>query len=444
MEISGINVGKRKIDLKKDCFEPKMTEVFVKADQQVKLNLKLKPSCGTLSVTSDPTGAEIYLNEKQMGVTPAELAGLPAGKYAIRLKKDGYEEWTDAIVVKAGTTILVKPANLKAVVLSHSTQSEPIQKPVEEIPKPDKSAAQSKLQPAETVIKPSSQRFVIESSGIIKDTQTGYEWIVGPDKDTTWDQADAWAKGLKTGDKNWRLPYKSEVATLYQKGAGTRNLYPVFQISGWYVWAESENSSNSWSFYLYDGEPVKYLKQTDNQRRAFAIQTGDEAIQNISTDKPSLGTETPKYTKLGQNGEELPFSAISWIMVRDNDTGLIWEVKQNKDGVKDYGNPNDADNEYNWNDANQKFIDALNSRRFDGYTDWRLPTRDELKTLVITTTTYPAINTGYFPNTQSWYWLSTPYVIGTYGAWGVSFGYGYGSSNYKNGYSYVRAVRGGK
>jgi len=33
-------------------------------------------------------------------------------------------------------------------------------------------------------------------------------------------------------------------------------------------------------------------------------------------------------------------------MVRDNVTGLIWEVKQAKDGTADYTNPHDADNRY--------------------------------------------------------------------------------------------------
>ena len=48
------------------------------------------------------------------------------------------------------------------------------------------------------------------------------------------------------------------------------------------------------------------------------------------------------YTKLGSGGIALPDSATSWLMAHDNVTGLIWEVKQNKDGVSDYSNPNDA------------------------------------------------------------------------------------------------------
>jgi len=60
----------------------------------------------------------------------------------------------------------------------------------------------------------------------------------------------------------------------------------------------------------------------------------------------------PSYTKLDSQGNPLPDSATEWVMVRDNMTGLIWEVKQNQDGVKDYSNPHDADNTFTWYDSN--------------------------------------------------------------------------------------------
>jgi hypothetical protein len=41
-------------------------------------------------------------------------------------------------------------------------------------------------------------------------------------------------------------------------------------------------------------------------------------------------------------------------MVRDNVTGLIWEVKQDKDGTPDYANPHDADNIYTWYNSNSE------------------------------------------------------------------------------------------
>ncbi|RPJ78967.1 MAG: hypothetical protein EHJ94_08720 [Deltaproteobacteria bacterium] len=40
-------------------------------------------------------------------------------------------------------------------------------------------------------------------------------------------------------------------------------------------------------------------------------------------------------------------------MVKDNVTGLIWEMKSNLNGALNYNDPHDADNTYTWYDSNQ-------------------------------------------------------------------------------------------
>ena len=122
------------------------------------------------------------------------------------------------------------------------------------------------------------------------------------------------------------------------------------------------------------------------------------------------------YTKLDENGNDSPDEATEWVMVRDNVTGLIWEVKEDRDGVSNYANPHDADNTYYWSDSlgdgtgTEDFINALNQEEFGGHSDWRLPAIKELSTLVESSipSPGPTINTAYFPTTvSSYYWSST-------------------------------------
>jgi len=170
------------------------------------------------------------------------------------------------------------------------------------------------------------------------------------------------------------------------------------------------------------------------------------------------------YTKLDGSGNALSDSATSWVMVKDNVTGLVWESKTNKDGVKNYNDPHDADNTYTWYDSNpatnggnagtpgtgtdtEDFIKALNDARYGGYSDWRMPTINELLNIVKYSIPYPGptIDTIYFQNTvSSFYWSSTTYANHTYNAWGMYFNYDCDSYYTKDDSYYVRAVRGGQ
>jgi hypothetical protein len=164
------------------------------------------------------------------------------------------------------------------------------------------------------------------------------------------------------------------------------------------------------------------------------------------------------YTKLDLNGNDLPESAASWAMVRDNVTGLIWEAKQQADGAKDYSNPSDADNTYDWcssdpadgdygscagNDT-EDFLALLNNGSgFAGHTDWRLPTIKELLTLIDWGRVNPAVSTTYFPQVAlADYWSATTDLYG--GAWSVNFQTGRDGILSKFDSYYVRAVRGGQ
>jgi serine/threonine protein kinase len=56
---------------------------------------------GDLSVASNPPGATVFMDGKQVGTTPLTLRAVPAGSHAIRLEYDGYRRWSSAVRVVA-------------------------------------------------------------------------------------------------------------------------------------------------------------------------------------------------------------------------------------------------------------------------------------------------------------------------------------------------------
>ncbi|AUJ71234.1 Lcl domain-containing protein [Pseudoalteromonas sp. NC201] len=178
------------------------------------------------------------------------------------------------------------------------------------------------------------------------------------------------------------------------------------------------------------------------------------------------------FTKLDANGNPLPESASQWSCVKDNHTGLIWEVKTNDGGLHDkddrynWYNPDsntngghpgyqddDGDICYGYNENNEAtycnthaYVERVNTQGLCGVSDWRLPNREELRSIIDYSTTHPAIDTNYFPQTLSgWYWSSSPYANGNSYAWSVYFYYGNGGNYSKYYYKlHVRLVRAGQ
>ena len=137
--------------------------------------------------------------------------------------------------------------------------------------------------------------------------------------------------------------------------------------------------------------------------------------------------------------------------VTDNLTGIMWQKCS-------AGQNNDASCsgtavEYNWYQASGTYDETYNptsqdvcgSLNLGGYSDWRLPAKKELISIVDYSIPYPTINTTYFPNAiSSLYWSSTTEAFNPDGAWYVHFSNGSVYTSYKYSNVYVRCVRGGQ
>lgn len=96
----------------------------------------------------------------------------------------------------------------------------------------------------------------------------------------------------------------------------------------------------------------------------------------------------------------------------------------------------------NWQAALQR---AQNSN-FAGFTDWRLPNVEELRSIAALNRFNPSINATAFPNTLSiFYWSSSPLARFTGDVWVIDFSDGNdGDSGFRISSFRVRLVRGGQ
>jgi hypothetical protein len=114
--------------------------------------------------------------------------------------------------------------------------------------------------------------------------------------------------------------------------------------------------------------------------------------------------------------------------VTDTSNGLMWQQAT-------------APDTYTW----QQALDYCEDLAFAGYSDWRLPNRNELQSLVDYSRYNPAIDTSFFPDTQaSTYRSSTTNAKYPNHAWLVDFYFGYVDDPDKDNNKYVRAVRAGQ
>jgi PKD repeat protein len=167
---------------------------------------------------------------------------------------------------------------------------------------------------------------------------------------------------------------------------------------------------------------------------ALALSDTQDGMQGrdvaVATNSDADGKLGFSFTKIGASGETLPASAAAWSCVKDNVTGLMWEVKTNDGGLRDwtktYTNYDDTSRQqvfvqhFSTSDPflvistgtlnptqaqidaatnSEGFKNAVNAISLCGATDWRLPTVEELEGIVDYGADGPKIDASWFPNT---------------------------------------------
>ncbi|MCW9015042.1 MAG: DUF1566 domain-containing protein [Gammaproteobacteria bacterium] len=160
------------------------------------------------------------------------------------------------------------------------------------------------------------------------------------------------------------------------------------------------------------------------------------------------------YEKLAIDGEPLKdqradYDAQAWHCVRHKKTGKVWEIKTLDNTFRDWQKSYPFQRSENSDCQNpvcdtQDYIEQINQMRLCSFNDWRLPTREELSSLLDKKQRYPnpKVNNDFFPNTGNhYYWTGTSYKYNNDLAWFVYFSSGYVYFDIKTNPMHIRLVR---
>ncbi len=264
-------------------------------------------------------------------------------------------------------------------------------------------------------------------------------------------------------------------ATSYDVAEGSYNL----SVYGSKVTAKATGKLNDTSIKFTgknDTENHPHCSTVDLGFVKQDCELGRDADSIIGFHNPNDGDGDSGFSflKVSSTGAPLVASETDWSCVKDNVTGLMWEVKTDDNGL------HDKDDTYNWYNTDTKanggatgpenddgaicsgynvsnsatfcntqaFVARVNAAGLCGYNDWRMPTVTELQSIVsYQTIDYinPTIDESFFPNTQLWFfWSASPGAGGSSDAWGVGFVSGVTAFSSRSGGRAVRLVRGGQ
>lgn len=205
---------------------------------------------------------------------------------------------------------------------------------------------------------------------------------------------------------------------------------------------------------LNDTGIIRCANEIDNDLNcAQAGYPGQDAEygRDVTHNDDSDGHAGFSFTKLDVNGNELPASATEWNCVKDNVTGLIWEVKTDDGGLRDKDNTYswyNSDSDTNGGDAGtenggtcpdagncdtEKYVASVNAVGLCGFNDWHMPGKEELRSIVNYGSINPAVDSAIFPNTlNSYYWTASPVADDNSVAWSIYFRFGGDETNYSS------------
>lgn len=115
IEIEDLEIGEHEMVISKEGFAQIIKKVEIKEDR-VEINEILVKAISEIFLNTEPNGAKVIINGKEMGTTPLTIKDINPGRYFVTFRALGYEEMTKSIEVKEGLNTF----KFKMIQLNHA------------------------------------------------------------------------------------------------------------------------------------------------------------------------------------------------------------------------------------------------------------------------------------------------------------------------------------
>jgi uncharacterized caspase-like protein len=213
-------------------------------------------------------------------------------------------------------------------------------------------------------------RFITYDNGTVLDTNTNLVWAAKDNgSDIDWVKAKSYCEKYRGGGyTDWRMPTQDELAGLYDAGKEYKtdcssynaHLTDMIRLTCIWVWSSEIRGSDA-AYFNFSNSKRYWLPQLDVLYSKRAL--------------PVRSLEVKKISRFIDNGNGT---------VTDTKTGLMWAARDKETHTNWVDGPNGKILSTSWSKARS----YCENYRGGGYTDWRMPTQDELAGLYDSAKTY--------------------------------------------------------
>lgn len=115
LDLTGISPGEHTVTLKLQNYQDYSTRVPVQAGKTASVRATLTPlqvpaGSGVVQINSEPSGANIFIDNSCVGITPLTIPSVSSGSHTILIRLNGYQDYQNTFNLSPGQTAQIQVA----------------------------------------------------------------------------------------------------------------------------------------------------------------------------------------------------------------------------------------------------------------------------------------------------------------------------------------------